>query len=437
VYPLAKSANGRYLVDRDGYPFLIAGDAPQSLMVNISTADAEMYFANRESHGFNALWINLLCSTYTAGSPDCSTYDGLIPFDGFLPGHAGDPLYYDMTTLDAAYFARTDEMIRLAAQHNLCVFLDPCETGSFLPANGGGDALMPHNGATKCRAFGQFLGQRYKDFPNIVWMSGNDYQAWPDPASDPVVTAVALGIEDVDTNHIHTIELNYLTSGSLDDPNWAPIISLNASYTYYPTYAQVLNDYDRPNFDPVFLVEANYEYEHLQGTMDTTPLNLRKQEYWTDLSGATGQLYGNHYTWTFTSGWQGFLDSPGAIEMIHLKELFESRKWYELVPDQNHTLVTAGYGTFSNSGYVENNSYLVAARTSDGHLAMAYTPIQRTFTANMAQMAGPITARWYDPANGTYHAIAGSPFTNSGSHNFTTPGTNADGDGDWVLVLES
>ena len=140
VYPLAKSANGRYLVDRDGYPFLIAGDAPQSLMVNISTADAEMYFANRESHGFNALWINLLCSTYTAGSPDCSTYDGLIPFDGFLPGHAGDPLYYDMTTLDAAYFARTDEMIRLAAQHNLCVFLDPCETGSFLPANGGGDA---------------------------------------------------------------------------------------------------------------------------------------------------------------------------------------------------------------------------------------------------------------------------------------------------------
>ena len=31
----------------------------------------------------------------------------------------------------------------------------------------------------------------------------------------------------------------------LDDPNWAPIISLNATYSYYPTYAQVLADYNR------------------------------------------------------------------------------------------------------------------------------------------------------------------------------------------------
>ena len=60
VYPVRKSANGRYLVDQLNQPFLITGDAPQSLMVNISTSEAEMYFANRASHGFNALWINLL-----------------------------------------------------------------------------------------------------------------------------------------------------------------------------------------------------------------------------------------------------------------------------------------------------------------------------------------------------------------------------------------
>ena len=29
----------------------------------------------------------------------------------------------------------------------------------------------------------------------------------------------------------------------------------------------------------------------------TTDETLRRQEYWTMLSGATGQLYGNGYTW--------------------------------------------------------------------------------------------------------------------------------------------
>jgi len=31
--------------------------------------------------------------------------------------------------------------------------------------------------------------------------------------------------------------------------------------------------------------------------------------------------------------------------------------------------------------------------------------------------------------------IAGSPFSNAGSHVFTPPGVNSAGDGDWVLVL--
>src|ERR1043166_338450 len=355
-------------------------------MVNISTGEAEMYFANRASHGFNALWINRLCATYTAGRADGSTYDGILPFTGYLPGHAGDPLYYDLATPNPAYVARCDQMLGMAANHGLVVLLDPIETGSFLPAFGGGDAVMPHNGAAACRSFGRFLGTRYRNVPNIIWMSGNDYQAWNDGVSDSYVTAVALGIKDNDTNHIHTIELDYLTSGSLDDPNWEPIIELNASYTYYPTYAQVLTDYNRPNFEPVFMIEANYEFEHLQGTVDTTPLNLRKQEYWSNLSGATGQVYGNHHTWTFDSGWQSHLDTPGAIEMAYIKTLFEPRAWYNLIPDQGHTLVTAGNGTYSNSGYVEDNSYLTAARTADGTLAMAYMPTARDITVNLAQL---------------------------------------------------
>jgi hypothetical protein len=86
---------------------------------------------------------------------------------------------------------------------------------------------------------------------------------------------------------------------------------------------------------------------------------------------------------------------------------------------------------------VADNDYLTAARTPDGALVVVYTPILRTFTVNMAQLAAPAVTRCFDPSLGTYVTIAGSPFPNTGVRNFTPPGMNGDGDGGWVLVLET
>jgi hypothetical protein len=399
---------------------LIAGDAPQSLTVNLTEAEAETFFANREQHGFNAAWVNLLCSTYTAGRADGSTIDGILPFA--TPG--------DLSTPNEAFFARVDHMLAIAARHGVNVFLVPAETGSFL-------SVMVSNGEAKSRAYGQYLGTRYKDVDNIVWMSGNDYQDWRTASNDAVVTAVAMGIKDKDSRHIHTIELDYPTSSSSDDANWLPIISLDAAYSYYPTYAQVLKSYNRANPLPVFLIEAVYEYESNLQAQESSGHTLRRQEYWTNLSGATGQFYGNHYTWTFTTGWEGKLDGPGSVQMAHVKAFFEPRAWYDLVPDQNHTVVTAGFGTFTSSGHIDDSDYVTAARTPDGALVIAYVPTSRTLDVDMTKLRGAAKAQWFDPSNGTYQTIAGSPFSNSGSHSFATPGNNSDGDPDWVLVLEA
>src|SRR5262249_24599928 len=156
---------------------------------------------------------------------------------------------------------------------------------------------------------------------------------WSDPANDAVVTAVALGVKDNDTRHIHTIELNYLSSGSLHHPQPAPPISPHAAYTHYPTHPPALTRHHPTTLPPPCLVEAVYEYESNAQAHESTPSTLRREEYWTNLSGATGQLYGNHYTWTFTAGWQSHLDSPGALQMPHVKAFFEPRAWYNLVPD--------------------------------------------------------------------------------------------------------
>jgi hypothetical protein len=420
VYPLKVSSNGRYLVDQNSKPFLIAGDAPQSLIVNLSESSADAYFADRKAHGFNSVWINLLCNGYTAGRSDGTTYDGIAPFSTMG----------DLSTPNEAYFTRADHMIGLAAKYELNVVLDPAETGGWL-------GVLKSNGVTKDRAYGHYLGNRYKSFDNIVWMSGNDFQSWRTAGDDAAASAVALGIKDVDTRHIHTVELDYNTSSSSDDSTWLPIIGLDAAYTYFPTYAQVYKSYNRANPLPVFLVEGVYEFESNAQTHQATTATLRRQEYWTNLSGGTGHLYGSHYTWTFASGWQGMLDSPGAAEIHYVNVLFAPRAWYALVPDQNHSVVTSGYGTFSAMGNVDDSDYLTAARTTDGALVIAYMPTSRTIAVDMTQLRGPARAQWYDPSRGVYTAVAGSPLPNTGAHAFAPPGPNGDGDGDWVLVLEA
>ena len=414
--PLQVSANGRYLVTQAGAPFLIFGDAPQALMVNVSEADADLYFANRASHGFNALWVNLLCRPGTGGRDDGSTYDGIQPFT--TPN--------DLSTPNEAYFAHCDRVLALAAARGLLVILDPCETIDHL-------SVMRANGVAKCRAYGQFLGRRYASRDNILWMSGNDFQTWSNAADDAVALAVVQGIRETDNRHLHTVELNYTVSLSTDDPNWASNIAMSAAYTYYPTYAEVLKGYNRAPTMPVFMIEATYEFEH-----DCTPIVLRRQAYWTFLSGATGHVYGNGYIWPFRDGWKSKLDTPGALQTLYQRDLFASLPWYQLVPDQDHSVVTAGYGTFNDStAYTADSDYVTAARVADGSLVVAYMPTLGSLTVDMTKLSGPATARWYDPTRGTYTAIAGSPFANSGSHVFTPPGNNADGDGDWALVLQA
>ncbi len=78
VYPVKiSSLNPRILVDQKNAPFLLVGDSPHSLIVNLSAADAAFYLADRATNGFNSLWVELLCVPYTGGRPDGSLLNGI------------------------------------------------------------------------------------------------------------------------------------------------------------------------------------------------------------------------------------------------------------------------------------------------------------------------------------------------------------------------
>ena len=152
IYPPRVSPNGRYLVDARGNPWLMSGDSPQSAFVNLSTADAVTFFQNRQARGFNAAWINLIDGSEAGGRSDYSTYDGIRPFT--TPG--------DVSTPNEAYFARVDAIINIAAQYGICVVLDIVGDNDFV-------TMLVLNGSTKAHKFGVYVGNRYKNFQNIIY----------------------------------------------------------------------------------------------------------------------------------------------------------------------------------------------------------------------------------------------------------------------------
>jgi len=433
VYPLKLSDNRRYLVDWSGTPFLIVGDTPQGLMGRLSEDDAAFYFADREAHGFNTLgWIDVACAgnDYPANIY-AATPDGIRPFTGFV-GNGTDYKNYDLSKPNEAYFVRLDHMIQLATKHHLAVFLDPIETIGWLPT-------LRNNGVKAGYAYGQYLGNRYRSFPNVLWLNGNDFNTWTVPSDDDLVQAVARGIRSVSPGQLQTVELHVRTSSSFDDPRWIPLSELNSTYTYSPTYMQMLHSYNQKPIAPAYLVEAHYELEDVGWPRDFgTPLVLRKEGYWTMLSGGVGQFYGNMYTWSFKGGWKSHIDTPGVEQLEIWKKFFSSIRWQDLVPDQDQSVITAGAGNYGDvNTRVSESDYSTAARTEDGSLVVVYVPTVREIVINMLALRSVARARWFDPSTGNYQDIEGGPFSNTGSRPFTPPGKNHDGDGDWVLLLEA
>ena len=202
-------------------PFLLVGDSPQALIGALSVRDAGAYIANRRSAGFNALWVNLLCTTYTGCRSDGKTFDGIAPFN-----RSGD-----LATPNPAYFARAEAMIRLAAKAGIVVFLDPIETGGWFTSSARAEP------ARLSRTVGS-SERKFKNDANIVWLNGNDFQTWRKAKDDALVLAVARA-SDRWTRCIPDGRARLLRERVARRRALASLISIDCAYTYGPTYARV------------------------------------------------------------------------------------------------------------------------------------------------------------------------------------------------------
>lgn len=411
--------DGRYFLDQYGRPLLVHGDAPWSLLTDLSPAQAELYLRNRHDHGINAALVSLVGAEANGGpADDGSTFDGLRPFvDG------------DVTSWSEPYWDRVTRYLTMAAEQGITVFLYPIDGWTI------GRSFEPRS-IEQCRAYGTMVAERLRDLPNLVWMSGGDY--FPnadDPARgtdvDHCIDAMMRGIRTAGDSRPFSIQLGYPKSVSTDNPYWADRVDWNFVYTYLPTYRAVLDAYAGTQARPAVLGEANYERENNDAdTADTTDQTLRRQMLWALTSGAAGTFYGSD-DWEFHPGWETRLDTPAVAQLGRLRGLFAGLEWWRLMPDAGQPLVTAGRRTEVTDDArldVLDSDYVTTARTPDGRLAVIYVPTTRTIAIDRLLLAADATAVWIDPASGKRRTV---PVTDT----FSTPGRNAGGDEDWLLLL--
>jgi len=240
-YPLKMSADGRHLEDQAGQPFLINGDTPWSLIVGLTKVEADAYLEDRRNRGFNTIIVEIIENKF--GGP--YNRDGQYPFLSFG----------DFSQPNELYFQHADWVINKATEKGFLVILTPAYLGYNCGAEGW-CAEMKAASLADLRGYGNFLGNRYKGYKNIIWMHGGDVAAGDFGVLDRV-NAIADGIREVDPGKFFSAHCSRQKSAiECYNQTW---LEINNTYSDCGLSASKTKiDYQRSSVMPFFYAEGKY-----------------------------------------------------------------------------------------------------------------------------------------------------------------------------------
>jgi hypothetical protein len=388
--------------------------------IKLTRSEVDYYLTDRAAKGFNAIQVVALDT----------------PSDANRYGERA-LVNYNPATPNEAFFQQMDYIVNKAASLGLYISLVP--TWGRNVGETGGRMFDTSN----AYAYGKFLGSRYRNAWNIIWINGAD-TAVSNATAAAIWRSLAQGLEDGDGGtHLMTFHpLGGRTSRTYwGNESWLDFDMMQSGHTRdSAVWNMVSTDYNKGPVMPVIEGEANYEdipVGAFGGKRTGELLNaydVRKKAYWDIFAGAAGTAYGANEVYQFwTPGqyddlganlaWQDALDLPGATQMKYLRSLMESRAYFTRVPDQS--VVTSS--TYSGTDHIQ------ATRDAGGSFAMVYSASGLAFTVDMTKITGrAVNAAWYDPRTGKVIVIG--RLANGGTHTFTPP-TRGNGQ-DWVLTLD-
>lgn len=394
---LVVSENNRYIVHENGQPFFWMGNTAWLLPERLNREEAEYFLAKDREAGYNVEQIQVLNAI-----PTFNVY-----------GHAANNAEFDFSKVSKpgvyGYWEHLDYIVDVAANNGIYIAMD-CIWGS----------MIDKMDVKKAAALGKFLGERYKDKPNIIWMIGGDIMGDKKPE---VWDAMARAIKKVDQNHIMTFHPRGRTTSAwwYNDREW---MDFNMFQSGHRRYGQRKGDgdytiKDNTEEDNWRYVDMSFEKEPLRPVIDGEPsyedipqglhdvndprwqdYDVRRYAYWAVFGGAFGHTYGHNSVMQFIrpgllasfgaeKPWWDAMKDPGYNQMKYLKWLMLSFPFTERVADQS---IIAGQNG-------ERYDRIIATRGNDYLLVYNYSG--KPMSIDLTKISGAKKNVWWmNPADG-------------------------------------
>ncbi|MCC6585290.1 MAG: glycoside hydrolase family 140 protein [Bryobacterales bacterium] len=428
TWDLRVSENGRFLTKATGVPFFWLGDTAWELFHRLNREEADRYLENRKQKKFTVIQAVALAELDGLDTPNAYGEKPLIGNDPTRP--------------NARYFEHVDWIVNRAREKGLYIGMLPTWGNKVVKGSWEKTPQVIFN-SQNARVYGKWIGTRYKDTPNLVWILGGDRN--PEGVVE-VWRAMAEGIKEGDKGrHLITFHPNGGGSSAtvLHVEHWLDFNMIQSGHRAkdLPNYQLIAKEYARTPVKPILDGEPRYEDHPVnwkpqeQGWFDE--VDVRQAAYWAVMAGAFGHTYGCHPIWQMASPkwpkigqarheWTEVLDLPGASQMQHLRAVIESRDFLSRVPDTNLIVNNP-----------EGADHAAASR-GDGYI-MVYIPTGKPVEVKLQgyRRGGAVRAwfvTWVDPRTGEFKQGAEMP--GKPTFTLTPPGTPGRGN-DWVVILDA
>lgn len=399
---LQVSEENRYLKHEDGTPFFWQGETGWLMPQRLNRDEVAYYLEKCRVAGYNMVQVQVL-----NGVPSMNVYGQYSMIDGFNFKNINRKGVY-------GYWDHMDYIIDTAASKGIYIGM-VCIWGGLVKSG-----LM---NVEEAKLYGQFLADRYKDKPNIIWMIGGDVRGDVKPE---VWETLATTIRKADANHLMTYHPRGRTMSAtwFNDRDW---LDFNMFQSGHRRYGQRKGDGDYPikentEEDNWRFVETSHAMKPLKPVIDDEPIyeeipqglhdpneirwnqhDVRRYAYWSVFAGSFGHSYGHNDIMQFIrpgvngsfgadgmkKAWWDALEDPGFGQMIHLKNLMLAFPFFERIPDQS---VIAG---------VNGERYDRAIATRGTDYLLVYNYSARPMEVDLAKVSGAKkNVWWYHPANG-------------------------------------
>lgn len=419
---------GRYLQYADGSPFFYLGDTAWELFHRLSLDEARMYLSDRAMKGYTVIQAVVLAEL-----------DGLR-----VPNAYGELPFTDttFTVPNEAYFRHVDAVIDLADSLGMVIGLLPTWGDKMNRAWGAGPVIF--DSEVRSFDYGVFLGRRYRDRKNIIWILGGDrdytgYEAYVRAMAKGIATGIA-GREDY-SKCLMTVHPYGGSSSArwFHRDEWLDFNMQQNGHCYdVDVWDRIQREYHLVPTKPIMDGEPLYDehpvcFDRAQhGT--SMDYQTRRFFYHEVFSGAFGHTQGCHAIWQMWSPdkepvngpirpWYESLQLIASYQMGYGRALMESRPFFSRIPDQSFIVDGQGGGLH----------HISATRDRNGSFAMVYSEQGDPFAVNLNVLSGKrINAWWFDVRSGKCIKIG--DYSKSDKQWFTPP-THGRGN-DWVLVLD-